>query len=60
MPTLMLLDVCSTLVLGKASEKAETLTKCVLMSNIACEIHLKDIRTLDTEERHMSIEAVRS
>ena len=34
-------NVCSTLVLRKAAEKAEMLTSCVLMFNMACEIHLQ-------------------
>ena len=34
--------------------------KSVLMFNIACEIQLKNIRKLDTEEHHVGTEAVRS
>ena len=34
------------------------LTKSVLMSGIACEIHLKIINTLDTEEHRTSAEVV--
>ena len=50
---------CIALVLRKVLEEAETLTKCVLMSNSACEIHLK-YKTVHTKEYHVGTEVVRS
>ena len=41
----------------KVLKRTETLTKSVLMSNIACEILLKS-KTLDAEEHHVGNKAV--